>query len=711
MASRCPFSGGGFGGYAAASAGPPSASATASAAPVTSGTRSSDDALSLRHLSDAISTFKAPTEDAVRKALLAVFDEDGDDCFSRDALLRAVKKEGENGGAGCQVHTLLDEAYDTIAAESGENEASLFLRRVGEALAKEACVGRVRRALSSMGSDVGAFLTCLDGVSDVLAEREEESGGEEEEDVASVLAPPEGAKEVGCTCGRSPTRRRYKGGDLTFACDATAGGDLLLRMSSSRPAAPHVAAGSLSALVRVLHGTRMDVVREYEEEKEAGNVTFRFTPSEPERQLAGIPTKRPSTSPADLPMAPSTFCRAFPWHMILDRRLDMIQVGTGLLRLFGSMLRSCRSIATYFSVVRPRGVGFRFEDILMRANTAFVLAVKKASGGDGDPAVGLEIKGQMVHCPESDTILFVGSPFLDGLEGLTGRGLFLSDIPIHDATRDVILVGEQSRAQDGLRRRMDKLKRSIEEANLAVDKERQKNVSLLHLIFPPDIARRLWLGESIEATRHEDVTMLFSDIVGFTSICSTATPMMVVDMLESLYSKFDIYCGQLDVYKVETIGDAYCVAGGLHRRSRSNAQRTAWMALRMIEACSDHKAHDGRPIRMRIGLHTGTVLAGVVGKKMPRYCLFGHNVSMANKFESTSEPLKINISPTTHQVLSEWPGFHTEPRPRHCLPQGFFAEEGATCHFLLGYKNPDLSPGATLEQHVTAALSELEEPQ
>jgi guanylate cyclase soluble subunit alpha len=60
---------------------------------------------------------------------------------------------------------------------------------------------------------------------------------------------------------------------------------------------------------------------------------------------------------------------------------------------------------------------------------------------------GLELKGQMVFCPESDSILFVGSPFLDGLDGLTGRGLFISDIPLHDATRDVILVGEQARAQ------------------------------------------------------------------------------------------------------------------------------------------------------------------------------------------------------------------------------------------------------------------------
>ncbi|XKL66632.1 hypothetical protein PGB90_010052 [Kerria lacca] len=196
---------------------------------------------------------------------------------------------------------------------------------------------------------------------------------------------------------------------------------------------------------------------------------------------------------------------------------------------------------------------------------------------------------------------------------------------------------------------MDKIRSSIEEANQAVDKEREKNVSLLHMIFPPDIAKRLWLGESIEAKTHNEVTMLFSDIVGFTSICSTATPFMVVNMLQNLYTKFDAFCGQLDVYKVETIGDAYCVACGLHKYSSTHSQQIAWMALKMIKTCGTHHTHEGKPIEMRIGIHTGSVLAGVVGVKMPRYCMFGHNVTIANKFESGSEPLKINVSPTTYQ--------------------------------------------------------------
>ena len=274
----------------------------------------------------------------------------------------------------------------------------------------------------------------------------------------------------------------------------------------------------------------------------------------------------------------------------------------------------------------------------------------------------------MVFCPgqKKNTLMFIGSPFIDGLEGLTCNGLFLSDIPIYDATREVILVGEQARAQDGLKRRMDKLKKEVEEGHEAVSKERKKNVSLLQLIFPDEIAEKLWLGKQVDAQSFSDVTMLFSDIVGFTSICSSATPLQVISMLESLYKIFDEFCGIFDVYKVETIGDAYCVAKGLEgSNSRYDAAKVAFMAMKMIETCSKHVARSGKNIevyilifgiyvlllnsflQMRIGLHTGTVLSGVVGRKMPRYCLFGHNVTIANKFESGSEANKINISLAT----------------------------------------------------------------
>lgn len=164
----------------------------------------------------------------------------------------------------------------------------------------------------------------------------------------------------------------------------------------------------------------------------------------------------------------------------------------------------------------------------------------------------------MILCEESSCLLFLGSPVVDGLDSLTSRGLYLSDIPIHDATRDIILIEEQSRAQESLKRRMDKLRESIQQANDAVAIERKKNVDLLNLIFPPQVAQKLWLSQPVEAQQFDQVTMLFSDIVGFTAICSNATPMMVIEMLNTLYTQFDSFCGEIDVYKVSLSISYYC---------------------------------------------------------------------------------------------------------------------------------------------------------
>ncbi|KAH8279996.1 hypothetical protein KR018_012569, partial [Drosophila ironensis] len=242
-----------------------------------------------------------------------------------------------------------------------------------------------------------------------------------------------------------------------------------------------------------------------------------------------------SSNAADLKMNSASFCKMFPWHFIMNEQLELVQLGRGFSKLYKPYLADfgCQA-TTYFDFKRPKGLTMKFRDIVRRTYTPFLIGLNSPPGVTDFPAIGLEIKGQMVHCPESNSLLFMGSPFLDGLDGLTCNGLFISDIPLHDATREVILVGEQARAQDGLRRRMDKLKSSIEEANSAVTKERKKNVSLLHLIFPAEIAEKLWLGSSIDAKTYPDVTILFSDIVGFTSICSRATPFMVISMLEGL---------------------------------------------------------------------------------------------------------------------------------------------------------------------------------
>lgn len=149
----------------------------------------------------------------------------------------------------------------------------------------------------------------------------------------------------------------------------------------------------------------------------------------------------------------------------------------------------------------------------------------------------------------------------------------------------------------------------------------------------------------------ENVTLLYSDIVGFTSICSVSQPIEIIAMLKRLYTEFDNYCGLLDIYKIETIGDAYVVAGGLHKPSEYHSLQIAWMSLLMMQAAAKNYTTMGGEIKIRIGLHSGEVLAGIVGFKQPRYCLFGNNCAIANKFESLSEEKKIHVSPVTKRQV------------------------------------------------------------
>ncbi|XP_015200012.1 guanylate cyclase soluble subunit alpha-1 isoform X2 [Lepisosteus oculatus] len=392
------------------------------------------------------------------------------------------------------------------------------------------------------------------------------------------------------------------------------------------------------------------------------------------------------TSSVDVPM--SLFCQTFPFHVLFDQDMILLQIGDGLRRCLNKKdVQKKAKFDEYFIIASPL-ISCTFQGILTMLNTQFIVRIKQGTtSADSTPKLmAMDLKGQMIYITESNIILFLGSPCVDKLEELTGRGLYLSDIPIHNALRDVVLVGEQAKAQDGLKKRLGKAKAALEQAHRALEEEKKKTVDLLFTIFPGAVAQQLWQGQQVQAKKFDNVTILFSDIVGFTATCSKCTPMQVVTMLNELYTRFDFYCGELDIYKVETIGDAYCVAGGLHKESQTHAVQIALMALKMMELSDEVLTPVGEPIKMRIGLHSGSVLAGVVGVKMPRYCLFGNNVTLANKFESCSLPRRINVSPTTYRLLKDHPSFIFIPRTRQDLPPNFPSDVPGICYFLEAFK-------------------------
>ncbi|KAL3316243.1 Nitrogen permease regulator 2 [Cichlidogyrus casuarinus] len=191
-------------------------------------------------------------------------------------------------------------------------------------------------------------------------------------------------------------------------------------------------------------------------------------------------------------------------------------------------------------------------------------------------------------------------------------------------------------------------------------KEKEKAQNLLYRMMPISIADLLIQKKPVPAESYESVTIYFSDIVGFTSLSAASTPFEVVQLLNNLYTTFDTITSDFDVYKVETIGDAYMVASGLPlRNGNKHAHEIASMSIEFLCKIEEFEIPHipNRKLELRIGIHTGPVCAGVVGSKMPRYCLFGDTVNTASRMESNGKPLKIHLSESTFKVLAKFGHF------------------------------------------------------
>ncbi|EDW36367.1 GL16716 [Drosophila persimilis] len=196
-------------------------------------------------------------------------------------------------------------------------------------------------------------------------------------------------------------------------------------------------------------------------------------------------------------------------------------------------------------------------------------------------------------------------------------------------------------------------------------REKRKSDSLLFQMLPPSVAMQLKQTQQVPAELYEAVTIYFSDIVGFTEIAAECTPLEVVTFLNSIYRVFAERIECYDVYKVETIGDSYMVASGLPvKNGNKHITEIATMALDLMDASSVFRIPRAGDefVQIRCGMHTGPVVAGIVGTKMPRYCLFGDTVNTASRMESTGEAHKIHITEEMHDSLQQVGGFKTEHR-------------------------------------------------
>jgi class 3 adenylate cyclase len=210
--------------------------------------------------------------------------------------------------------------------------------------------------------------------------------------------------------------------------------------------------------------------------------------------------------------------------------------------------------------------------------------------------------------------VFIGATYAGAMAGLAGMGLALM--------------------------------RAYRESNDKLTAERARAQRLLDNVLPPSVSERLQDRPGVLADGFEGVTVLFADLVGFTQRSSAMAPAEVVAMLNDVFSRFDALSERHGLEKVKTIGDAYMAVAGIPEPRADHAQAAARMALDMLDA-----APPG--LELRIGLHSGPAVAGVIGTRKFIYDLWGDTVNTASRMESHGEPGRVQISRATHDLLGD----------------------------------------------------------
>ncbi|KAG7297429.1 Soluble guanylate cyclase 88E [Plutella xylostella] len=454
----------------------------------------------------------------------------------------------------------------------------------------------------------------------------------------------------------------------SFICENETRQGLTLHYRSKRRGFVYYAMGQIREVARHFYHKemRIELVRE-ELLVDTVHVTFQLTFDNRAFTLASLAMTREEKH---LPISASVLFEIFPFCIVFGSDMVVRSIGNSLMVILPDLVG--KKITNWFDLVRPL-IAFKFQTILNRTNNIFELVtveavmhekpsdkrseiLKLSDETDGTTEKNLRLKGQMIYMDNWRMMMYLGTPVMPDLSALVSTGLYINDLSMHDFSRDLMLAGTQQSVELKLALDQEQQKsKKLEESMRKLDEEMKRTDELLYQMIPKQVADRLRKGENPIDTceMFNSVSILFSDVVTFTEICSRITPMEVVSMLNAMYSIFDTLTERNRVYKVETIGDAYMVVSGAPEKEDNHAEKVCDMALDMVDAITDLKdPSTGSHLSIRVGVHSGAVVAGIVGLKMPRYCLFGDSVNTASRMESTSEAMRIHISQTTHELLS-----------------------------------------------------------
>ena len=193
----------------------------------------------------------------------------------------------------------------------------------------------------------------------------------------------------------------------------------------------------------------------------------------------------------------------------------------------------------------------------------------------------------------------------------------------------------------------------LRDKNIVIENKNRENEELLLNVLPAPIANRLRGGEQGIADGFAEVTVAFADLVGFTAMSSEMPPANVVSLLNGLFTRFDEAAHELGIEKIKTVGDAYMAVCGMPVQVPDHAERMVRMAIRMVHITREHAMEHHVDMKLRVGINSGPVVAGVIGKSKYIYDLWGDTVNLASRMESGGMPDTIQVTRSVYEKLKD----------------------------------------------------------
>ncbi|CAL7940160.1 unnamed protein product [Xylocopa violacea] len=373
------------------------------------------------------------------------------------------------------------------------------------------------------------------------------------------------------------------------------------------------------------------------------------------------------------PVSISFLLRLFPFGVVINKDMRILGTGDKLLQAScGSSSILNKHITEVFKLRRPKGISFTWGNVMYLHSVMFELELIRLSDNDASSNLdntastssGLDrrgsqgarsilLKGQMRYIDDIKAIIFLCSPLINSLDELLNMGLYLNDLNPHGLSRELVLAGWQHCGRlEMMFERAEQRSTELENSYALLDRWKNKSDELLYSMIPQTVADRLRAGASPLSTceSFESISVLFCELYDF-DYSTIEGAMDVVSSMNAVFSCFDSLMDEYKVYKVETVGRVYMAASGAPDKTENHAQYIADVALQLLKHVRSLKLPSGLDIRIRIGIHSGPAVAGVVGIKVPRYCFFGDTVNTASRMQTTSQPGKVHISSDTKALL------------------------------------------------------------